>query len=385
MKITKFLVAFLIIAISFTACGKKKASEKADTKKVEVEKKVEKKVDKKADTEKKESPKEAKALTIKKSKASNEQIKKLSEIFAYGDKLAEERKNYQKEIYELSREFKNLKTPFLLKKDSKYKYVKVNYFSNSMWVTIYPTEKKVDKEKLFWIIISYRDQLSDILRKSYRKKFAGYPASHSKDNWAWILLKGDIEFKISATAKSVKSDKAMEEVFNMFDIKGIESIFNKKTKYPKLKKYLLKYKEINTKITVVNNKFKEKEKEAVEAIKPFLTNEEGILKGYDLNQITFSISNTFLISVKKDKKSVFMMNIGRPSALGVLFYLNNKKLLHSKIGDFDATTVKDSLVMVKLNSLAVKASVYFKTEFKNAEKLREAVASIDLEGLAKVK
>jgi hypothetical protein len=275
--------------------------------------------------------------------------------------------------------------PFLLKKDTKYKHTRVSYFSDSVWTTIYSDENKKEDSKLFWIIVSYRHSLDDNGRKSYRSKFAGYPATSFKDKWAWILLKGDIEIKISASNKSVQTDKAMEEVLKEFDIKAIESVFDAKSKYPKLKEYLLKIKAINEKITAVNDKFKEKEKEAVEALKPFIGNEEGILKGFDLSSINFTTSNTFSIYVKQDRKSLLTLNVGRPGALGLLSYFNNKNLVKSKIGSFETTTLKDNLAIIKLPTIAVKASTYFQSEFKNAEKLKAAAASLDLEGLSKVK
>ncbi len=384
MKIAKILIAFLIIALSFTACGKKKKDETPakDTKKVE--KKADAKKDTKADAKKEEKKADAKKLTIRKSKATQEQIDKLSEIFAFGDKLVKERSGYQHEIAVLSPEFKKLKTPFKIK--GKHKFVGYSYFSDSVWVTIYPDEasKKARKNYSFWITISYKHSIDDKGRKSYRDKFAGYPASHFKDAWAWLLLKGDIELKVSGYTKEAKSDKAMEAIIKDFDLKGMEHIFDKKTKYPKLKEYFLKIKAINAKINAVNAKFKEKEKEGEEALRPFIT-KVGILKDLDLSNVKYYNSNTFSISAKKDKKFVFTLTIGRPGVLGLLSFFKDKNLKRSKIGGFEMTTLKDNLAMLKLPKISIKASTYYKTEYKSADKLKEAILSLDVEGLSKVK
>ncbi len=374
MKILKFLVVFLIISLFFTACGKKKGEEVAD--------KGTAKVEKKADVKKTN----AKALTIRDSKATEAQINKLSEIFAFGDKLVKERSGYQHEIAVLSPEFKKIKTPFKVKAKSKHKFVGYSYFSDSVWVTIYPDEAslKARKNYSFWITISYKHSIDEKGRKAYRDKFAGYPAKHFKNAWAWLLLKGDIEVKISGYTKEAKSDKAMEEILKEFDLKAMEHIFDKKTKYPKLKEYFLKIKAINAKINVVNAKFKAKEKEGADALKPFITN-EGILKDLDLSKVTYYNSNTFLISVKQGKKFVFTLTIGRPGVLGLLSYFKNKDLKRSKVGGFEVTTLKDNLAMIKLPKVSIKASTYYKTEFKNAEKLKEAILSLDIKGLSKVK
>lgn len=381
MKILKFLVAFLVISLSFTACGKKKAGEVTDKGTTKVEKKADIKANKKADVKANK-----KALTIKKSKVTEAQINKLSEIFAFGDALVKERKGYQHEIAVLSPEFKKVKTPFKIKANSKHKFVGYSYFADSVWVTIYPdaASMKARKGYSFWITISYKHSIDENGRKSYREKFAGYPAKHFKDAWAWLLLKGDIEVKVSGYTKEAKSDKAMEAILKDFNLKAMGHIFDKKTKYPKLKAYFLKIKAINAKINAVNAKFKAKEKEGADAIKPFITN-EGILKDLDLSRVTYYNSNTFLISVKKAKKFVFTLTIGRPGVLGLLSYFKDKNLKRSKVGGFDVTTLKDNLAMIKLPKVSVKASTYYKTEFKNAEKLKEAILSLDIAGLAKVK
>ena len=373
MGILKFLVAFLIISLSFTACGKKKGGEVAE--------KGTTKLEKKAEAKKAEAKK---ANAIRKTKATEAQINKLSEIFAFGDKLVKERSGYQHEIAVLSPEFKKVKTPFKIK--GKHKFVGYSYFSDSVWITIYPNAKamKARKNYSFWITISYKHSIDEKGRKSYRDKFAGYPASHFKNAWAWMLLKGDIEVKVSGYTKEAKSDKAMEAILKDFDLKAMEHIFDKKTKYPKLKEYFLKIKAINAKINVVNAKFKAREKEGAEALKPFIT-KEGILKDLDLTRVTYYNSNTFSISVKKDKKFVFTLTIGRPGVLGLLSYFKDKNLKSSKVGNFDMTTLKDNLAMIKLPKVSVKASTYYKTEFKNAEKLKEAILSLDIDGLSKVK
>lgn len=366
MKIKKISTLFIMIIIVFTACNKKKYEENIRDKTTKIQKKI------------------ISALKIKKSTTTRQQIKKLSDIFKYGDKLLQEKKEYQKKIYELSKNLKNLKNPLSLKIRKNYKYIKTSYFSNSVWTAIYPSPKMLERKKLFWIIVSYKDQLTDIARKSYNKQFAGYPAKYSKNKWVWVILKNNIEIKITANKKSVQNDKILEEVLNSFDIRAIESIFDENTKYPELKEYFLKIKELNSKIMEIRKKFKEKEAEAISAIKPFITNNKGILKGLDLSQIYF-INNTFSISVRKNKKILLSIHIGRADTLGLLSYFKNKNLEHNKIGKFSTTTLKDNIAIVRLPYLAVKVATYFKNEFKDSEKLLEIAFAMDLEGLSKVK
>ena len=375
MKFTKLLIALLVIAFSFAACGKKADETKKDTKK-EVTKNTKKEV-------KKETKKEVKAAPTKDG-ITAAQVKALSDVFTYGDTLVTERKGYQKEISELSRDFKNMKTPFLFKANSKYKHTRVSYFSESVWTTVYANADKKEKDKLFWIIVSYRHSLDDYGRKSYRDKFAGYNAKHFKNSWAWILLKGDIEVKISGSSKETKNDKAMEEILKEFDIKAIESVFTEKTPYPKLKEYLLKIKAINAKIKVVNDKFKAKEKEAVAAFTPFL-NTKGFLKDMELGKIYFTTSNSFSVYLRKDKKSLATLYVGRPDMIGALSYFRSKNVVNFKVEGFDSTSLKDNLVIVKLPTVAVKVTSYLNKEFAKVENLKKVASSVFLKSLSKVK
>ena len=373
MKITKILVALLVISFSFAACGKKKEVENKDTKKVE----------KKNEVTKKEVKKVEKKEAVVVDTVTADQIQKLSEVFAYGDTLVTERKGYQKEVSDLSREFKNIKTPFLLKKGSKFKHTRVSYFSDSVWITVYADEKKVEADKLYWLTVSYKHSMTDSRRKSYRSKFAGYDASHFKNSWAWILLKGDIEIKIS-TGKTTKTDKAMEEILKEFDIKAIESVFAKKSPFPKLKEYLLKIKAIQAKITVVNDKFKAKEKEAIDAFMPFI-NTKGFLKDMELSKPYFTTSNSFSFYLKKDRKSLGTVYVGRPGLIGALSYFNNKTMKKFKVQGFDATSMKENLVIVKLPTVSVKVSSYMNKDFAKVENLKQVAGSMFLKSLSKVK
>ncbi len=370
MKIKKILTLFVIIIIVFSACNKKRDKESIKSQTTKIQKRIDKKM--------------LNSLKIKKSVVSQKQVEKLSDIFKYGDKLLQEKKEYQKKIYEFSKNFKNIKNPLTIKKEGKYKYTKVTYFSNSVWTAIYPTKKMIERHKLFWIIVSYKDHLNELGKKAYNKRFGGYPVKHLKNKWVWVILKNNIEIKITANKKSVQNDKMIEEVLKEFDIKAIESIFDENTKYPELKEYFLKIKELNSKIMRISKKFKEKEVEAISTIKPFIINDKGVLNGLDLSRIYF-INNTFSISVKKNKKLLLSIHIGKADALGLLSYFNNKNLVHDKIGKFSITVLKDNIAIVRLPYLAVKVATYFKNEFKDSSKLLEIAFAMDLDGLSKVK
>ena len=363
MKVTKILIALLVISFSFASCGKKKTQDtntKKETQKVVVKKEV-----------------NTDGITA-------EQVKKLSDIFNYGDTLVEERKGFQKEISKLSKDFKSIKSPLFLKKGTKFKNVKVNYFADSVWTTIYADDKKKESEKLFWIIVNYKHSMTDRSRKSYKEKFAGHNAKVSKGSWAWVLLKGDIEIKITTSSNSVKNNKAMEEVLKEFDIKAIESIFNEKSPFPELKEYLLKIKAIQAKITAINKKFKEKELEATEAFKPFI-NHKGFLKDIELSKTYYTTSNSFSFYLKKERKTLGIVYVGRHSLIGALSYFRNKNINKFKLEGFDAISMKENLVIVKLPKVSVKVSSYSKLDFTKIENLKKVASSMFLQSLAKVK
>ena len=362
MRFAKFLVALLVISIFFTSCNKKKEGTEGETK---------------GEIVKHEVTKSASSVTAA-------QIKALSDVLMAGDVLVKEKNGYNKEISELSRSFKNLKTPFLFKKGSKFKHVKISYSFSTVWVYVYSNADKKDADKLFWITINYKDNMTDTRRKRYNEKFAGLNTKHFKDAWVWALLKGDIEIQVSASGKTTKNDKAMEEVLKEFDIKAIETIFTAKTPYPKLKEYFLKMKVLNAKVRVVNDKFKAMEKDAIAAFEPFL-NREGFLKDYTLSKIYYSTSNTFSLYVKKDKKNLATVYVGRADLIGALSYFRSKTVKNFKTEGFDSTSYKNNLVIVKLPKVAVKVTSYSKDPFTTAENLKKVAASILLKELAKIK
>ena len=364
MKIKGLLNVMIIIIMIFTSCNENK-KEKGWKEEVKENKLIN-------------------SVKIKKSKVTSKQIKKLSDIFSYGNKLTEQKKKYQKEIYELAKNFKNIKNPLSIKKNSEYKYTRITYFSSSIWIAIYSSEKMTERSKLFRIVISYKGDLSDSVEKSYNKDFMGYPALYLKDKWVKVLLKNNMEIKIIAINNSVKNENFLKNVLKNIRIEEIESVFNETTEYPELKEYFLKIKKIKSKITDISQKFKEMENEAVSAIKPFIFTDESVLKGFDLSKIYFT-DNTFSISVRKKKKILLSIHIGRVTALGLLSYLKNKNLIHKKIENIPVTILKNNIVIAELPNLAVKATTYFKNEFKNSSRLLEVVFSMDLKGLSKIK
>jgi len=380
----KLIVLLVSSLMFFTACGKKKDNntQKPANKKEIVEKKKAK--PQKEEKKKQVTKTEDKEIKLPKSTVTQEQIDKLSEVFAYGDKLIEERKKLQKEISDLSKNFKDISAPLQLKKDAKYKYVSVTHFSNAVWTYIYKNDKKKSTERLFWITVTYRYDLKD--NKRYNEKFAGYDAIVFKNSGVWVLLKDSIEIRISANDESVKNEKAMEEVLKSFDLKSMESIFDKKTKFPKLKEYFLKIKELNLKIQEVNKKFKEKENDMIEAIKPFIRENEGILKGLDLSKKEYTTSNNVKITAKKDNKNLFFVYIGRHEGFfGVISLFKGKNAKFKKVGSYKALLIDDKASMIKLPTLVLKSATFYDNEYKNPQKLSEILANFDIDGLAKVK
>ena len=363
----KLIFSMFMFILMFTFSCKKKAENK-------VTKKKNTKITVKSD------------YNLKPSKVTQEQINALSEIFSFGDNLLKERRKIQKKIQDLAKNFKDFGAVFTLKKDSPYKYTRVSYFPTSVWTTIYADEKKEEDKKLFWIIVSYRFNLNKNERSIYKDDFEGFKARHLKDEWVWILLDNNIEIKISAYSDKTKKDEELKKVLKSFDTEAMKNLFAKDSKNAKLRNYLLKIKELNSKIMDINKKFSEKEKDAVKALKPFLNFNEGVLKGIDLNQIRYNISNTFNIYAKKNRKSLFTVYIGREAnILGAANFFNRKDAKYGNMGNFKYLSIEDRTVMVKLPSLIVKINTFYKNEYRNKDKLMKIMAEFDLIGLSKVK
>jgi len=363
MRYVKFLITLFVISVSFMACNKKKEETKSEVKSEVVKQEVKK--------------------VKKPSFVTTEELKALSDIFLAGDTFIKEKKEYQKEISELSRKFKDIKNPFLLKKDSKFKYTRISYFSNSVWTSIYSSPDKKEASKLFWIIISYRHNIDDNARKAYKEKIFGLNAKRIKNSQLLVLLKGDIEIKIIKTPKANKNDKAIKEILKEFDIKAIETVFNDKTPFLELKEYLLKVKNLNVKINAINDKFKAKGKAARIAFKPFI-NKKGFLKDYNLSKIYYSTANSFSIYVKKDRKKIATIHIGRANLIGAVSYFKIKDIKAFKVEGFNSRYLKNKVV-VKLPKLAVKITSYLKGGFATEENLKKIATSIFLKDLAKIK
>jgi len=369
MKFLKTLSSILIVLLAFTACSQKKSENKVNLVKPKIK-----------------AVKQAKKTNIKLDK-----IKNLSNVFTSGDKLIKEQESYNKEASKLMMDAKKYKSPFSFKKQTKFKDIKLAYTSNSTIISVYPNNKKLSSEVLFYVSFSHKNfELLYNIQNPHKKelyniKFQGHKAKHGERTGLAVLLKNNIEISIQTKGKTTKGDKLYKEIFAELNIKEIESVFDKDSSFPDLKKYLLAMQVLNKKIDKLYQEF-QKKLSPIEALTPFF-NFKNLIKNFNLSPATYDIyNNLFSVKLRSTNKKNLLVSfyLSRPKSLD---YLKQAKESY-KIEGFEAISTKGDLgeliLIIKLPKLTVKL-VHFQDSQKTIKDLKPFLSLISLKTLAKIK
>ncbi len=296
------------------------------------------------------------------------ELNALSDIFN-DDKIEKEIAKYRKEASDLPN---NIKTPWSLKKSSKYKAsfigdVDIYYLNEINSISLFRGEiynKENDEE------VNIKVSMFGILSKQeYHSKLLGYPAT-LRGSYIGVLI-GKIMFEfINSNIKEVK------EILQEFDLKAISTIFEKETLYPDLKEYLLKLNEINKKVKKLIKKEEKEDKDKIVAIKPFLPEYCDII---NYHRGAFSLN--MKIKEPHDNR-YFYPSVTIEKVKGV-----EKEYYKDKILNYPAFIIKYSkeqfIIKLRLNKLVIIGYPY-KHKGNSVEDIIEILKSFKLSELSKI-